>query len=306
MKKFLTACAVIGGITVFVLWYEKRREKTLGDESEAPKVKADNIIAEEEGLVAERKAANEFNTEDGRIVINKDGNVVDKNTAISNINYSSFSGSRGKSFSKDITFDDIYDMERDIEHKRKDYELRNEVKVGLEAVNNNKEESEMTAWENYIDSKLSCISKHEDLKIWTIMAALYGYDWYPSDFQASEERNIINYINNEREKFFGEALDAPITCGELLMYFADEISYHLDVSKANALDNMLGNGEFLVAWNDDISIDDEVLAAAVEEFFVSDISYTGVSVFGSVIDEETDPDFMDWGSQLEIYIGENA
>jgi hypothetical protein len=138
------------------------------------------------------------------------------------------------------------------------------------------------------------------------MAALYGYDWYPSDFQASEERNIINYINNEREKFFGEALDAPITCGELLMYFAEEISYHLDVSKANALDNMLGNGEFLVAWNDDISIDDEVLAAAVEEFFISDISYTGVSVFGSVIDETTDPDFMDWGSQLEIYIGENA
>ena len=165
---------------------------------------------------------------------------------------------------------------------------------------------------SYIEYSLSTIDKQQDTEIWTLMAAMFGYEFSPTDYQKEAEEMVITKMRSERELYFGERYPGfNGTAAELLLYFARRISYDIDYSQAGVLEQLLRNGRFFDAIEingNDIKINDNVLENRCSELFVCDMTNVDNSIFGTKIAYEIE-DFSapgrTWNAQMGMYIADS-
>lgn len=170
----------------------------------------------------------------------------------------------------------------------------------------------MTTEEHYINNRLRYIDKINDTRIWTIMAALFGYDYIPNGYQQAKEYAIIDNILRARASYFGDDLDDQYgTAADILLYFADAIASNTGKSLAGVLDVLLSNGGFFdcieISDGFDIDINSSLLEQRVEDLFQMDLEDIPRSIFGKKFNERLRdlplPE-RTWSAQLDMYIEE--
>lgn len=120
--------------------------------------------------------------------------------------------------------------------------------------------------DKYVMYKLNPISKVYDGDTYNTMKYIYSIVFHPSEYQLDAEESMFEDIWRDHRFFSDEYFDdneLKLTVGDVIMYFAEKLSWDADMSLTSAVELLLGR--LGVIYNDSDQIDE-----CINDFIKSD------------------------------------
>lgn len=134
----------------------------------------------------------------------------------------------------------------------------------------------------YVLWKLHKLDKEKDAELYWMMMEAYHVEWEPTYYQKNTEVNLLEGIRDSREMFGMVGLKYDynrFSAGDVLMFYAEELSRDIDCSLAFALELYFKN---LGLPTKDIIMSDRYSATiyqVLNDFLVSDLEPAHATIF---------------------------
>ncbi len=173
---------------------------------------------------------------------------------------------------------------------------------------------DFTMEEKYVLWRLHKIDKIKDHNIYWMMSVAFDVEWEPTSYQRNTELNLLAGIDDKREVFGigGSMYSNPrYTAGDVLMYYAEELSLAVDCSLAFALELFFHNLGLATEGFEITEHYATTIKQAVSDFLWSDLEPRHKTIFdeetyvrGSYyMDVEEAWDTPTWWDQYQEYLG---